>query len=165
MLKFAPPRPPRDLSVAIAEEVIDQMTATSCDPESETGGVLIGRYDQKGTVVCVEMATHPPGDSSAGLDWFERGKNGLRELLREQWNLPQRRYYVGEWHFHPIGGAEPSPQDQRQMAEIAQDPNYHCERPLLIIASPATLRRRTVRVFVTSEQRKLQEFQEEVTAP
>jgi hypothetical protein len=50
------------------------------------------------------------------------------------------------------------------MAEIAQDPNYHCERPLLVIASPATLRRGTARVFVTSQQRELQEFQQEVPA-
>ena len=164
MLEFAP-RKPRDLRVVIADEVIEQMAAIANDPDSETGGVLIGRYDQNGALARVEMASSPPGDSSAGLDWFERGKNGLSDLLREQWNLPQRRYYVGEWHFHPIGRAEPSPQDLRQMAEIAQDPNYHCERPLLIIASPATLGRRSARVFVTSEQRELQEFHQEVPAP
>lgn len=161
MLEFAPRKPPRDLRVVIAEEVIEQMAAISNDPDSETGGVLIGRYVENGAIAHVELASPAPGDSSAGLDWFERGKEGLGELLREQWNLPQRRYYVGEWHFHPIGRAEPSPQDRSQMAEIAQDPKYHCERPLLIIASPATLRRRTARVFVTSEQRELEEFQQE----
>lgn len=164
MLEFAPRKSPPDLRVVIAEEVIDQMAAISDDPDSETGGVLIGHYDQNGAVAHVEMASRPPGDSSAGLNWFERGKNGLGELLREQWNLPQRRYYVGEWHFHPIGRAKPSPQDRQQMAAIAQDPSYHCERPLLIIASPATLRRRTARVFVTNEQRELHEFLE-VSAP
>ncbi len=165
MLEFAPRKQPRDLRVLIAEEVIEQMAAISGDPDSETGGVLIGRYSKNGAIAHVEIASAPPGDSSAGLDWFERGKNGLGDLLREQWNHPQRRYYVGEWHFHPIGRAEPSPQDRQQMAEIARDPNYHCERPLLIIASPATLRRRTARVFVISEQRELQEFQQEVPVP
>lgn len=163
-LRFAPRKPARDLRVVIAEEVIEQMATISNDPESETGGVLIGRYAEDSTVAYVELASPPPGDSSAGLDWFERGKNGLGELLREQWNLPQRRYYVGEWHFHPLGHAEPSPQDRQQMAEIARDPNYHCERPLLIIVSPAALRRRTARVFVTTEQRELQEFHQEPAA-
>jgi Prokaryotic homologs of the JAB domain len=165
MLGFAPRKPPRDLRVMIAIEVIEQMAAIANDPDSETGGVLIGRYVENDTVALVEMASPPPGDSSAGLDWFERGRNELGELLREQWNHPQRRYYVGEWHFHPSGRAGASPQDRRQMAEIAQDPNYHCERPLLIIASPGTLRRRTARVFVTSQQRELQEFQQEVPTP
>lgn len=165
MLEFAPRKPPSDLRVVIAEEIIEQMGAISNDPDSETGGVLIGRYVENGAIAHVEMASLPPRDSSAGLDWFERGKNGLGDLLREQWNLPQRRYYLGEWHFHPTGRAEPSPQDRQQMAAIARDPNYHCERPLLIIASPATLRRRTARVFVMSEQRELQEFQQEVHAP
>jgi hypothetical protein len=84
-----------------------------------------------------------------------------RELLHEQWNLAQRRYYVGEWHFHPTGRAQPSFQDRQQMVEIAQDPDYHCERPLLIIASPSTLRRRAARIFVTNDRRDLQEFQQE----
>lgn len=164
MLRFAPRKPLHGLRVVLAEAVIEQIATVSNDPDSETGGVLIGRYAEDGDVAHVEMASPPPGDSSAGLDWFERGKNGLAELLREQWNLPQRRFYVGEWHFHPIGGAEPSPQDRQQMVQIAQDPNYRCERPLLIIASPATLRRRTARVFVTNEMRELREFQEEARA-
>lgn len=164
MLRFAPRKPVHSLRVVVVDEVIEQMIAIANDPDSETGGVLIGRYAEDGTMAHVEMASPPPGDSSAGLDWFERGKNGLIGLLREQWNLPRRRHYIGEWHFHPIGRAEPSPQDRHQMAEIALDPNYHCERPLLIIASPATLRRRTARVFVTNEKRELQEFQQEALA-
>lgn len=164
MLRFAPRKPLRDLRVVIAEEVIDQIATISNDPDSETGGVLIGRYAEDGRVAYVEMASSPPGDSSAGLDWFERGRNGLAELLREHWNLPQRRFYVGEWHFHPIGRAEPSPQDRQQMVQIARDPNYHCEQPLLLIASPSTLRHRTARVFVTNEMRELREFQEEAHA-
>jgi integrative and conjugative element protein (TIGR02256 family) len=161
MLRFAPRKRVHDLRVVIAEEVIEEMVAISNDRDSETGGVLIGRYAEDGRVAYVELASPPPGDSSAGLDWFERGQNGLRELLREQWNLPQRRFYVGEWHFHPIGRAEPSFQDRQQMATIAQDSNYHCERPLLIIASPSTLQRRTARVFVPNDQRELQEFKQE----
>jgi hypothetical protein len=127
---------------------MDQMSAVAKDPESETGGILVGRYDDGRQVARITLAAPPPGDSEAGLDWFKRGKEGLAALLAEQWSLPERRYYLGEWHFHPLGGAQPSPQDVAQIREIATDESYRCPRPLLIIASPGTLRRRVVRVFV-----------------
>ena len=147
-----------DLHVLIADEVIEQMVAMSSDPGSETGGVLVGRYLGDGSVAHIEFASSPPGDSSGGLDWFERGKDGLAELLREQWNLPERRYYLGEWHFHPLGRAEPSQQDRRQLSEIARDKNYRCTRPILAIVSPATLRRRTARVFLLDNEGELLEL-------
>jgi Prokaryotic homologs of the JAB domain len=137
-----------DPRVSLSSEAVDQMAVIASDPESETGGILVGRYASAGRVACVELAAPPPGDSEAGLDWFKRGSEGLAELLVEQWNLPERRYYVGEWHFHPLGSAEPSRQDREQMREVATDKRYRCARPILIIASPATLRRRTPRVFV-----------------
>ena len=158
MLLFAPHKVGFHLHVLITGEVIEQMVAMSGDPDSETGGVLIGRYVDDGSVARVEFASSPPGDSSAGLDWFERGKDGLADLLREQWNLPERRYYLGEWHFHPLGRAEPSPQDRKQMFAIAQDKNYRCTRPVLAIVSPATLRRRTARVFLLGEEGELLEL-------
>ena len=137
-----------ELRVSLSGEAVDQMAAVASDPESETGGILVGRYAAAGQVACIELATPPPGDSEAGLDWFKRGSEGLADLLAEQWDLPERRYYVGEWHFHPLGSAEPSRQDREQMREVAADRRYRCSRPILIIASPATLRRRTPRVFV-----------------
>jgi hypothetical protein len=48
MLEFAPRKPALDLRVVIAEGVIDQMAAISNDPDSETGGVLIGCYTENG---------------------------------------------------------------------------------------------------------------------
>lgn len=151
MLEFAPRRRSIELRVLVADDVIAQMAAVATDPDSETGGVLVGRYSTDGIVAHVDLATAPPGDSSAGVDWFERGKEGLAEILLQQWNRPERRYYLGEWHYHPLGRAEPSPQDRRQMAEIARDANYKCPLPLLVIASPATLRRRTVRAFLLAD--------------
>jgi hypothetical protein len=158
MLKFAPHRAKIALHVLVTDEVIEQMIAISSDPESETGGVLVGRYLDDGSVARIELASSPPGDSAGGLDWFERGKDGLADLLREQWDLPERRYYVGEWHFHPLGRAEPSQQDRKQIFEIGQDRNYRCRRPVLLIVSPATLRRRTARVFLLSDEGELIEL-------
>lgn len=160
MLKFASHRTGIALHVLITGEAIEQMIAISNDPDSETGGVLVGRYLDGGSVARVELASSPPDDSSGGLDWFERGKDGLVDLLREQWNLPERRYYLGEWHFHPLGRAQPSPQDRKQMSEIAGDKNYRCTRPILVIVSPATLRRRTARVFVLDDEGELLELLE-----
>jgi hypothetical protein len=62
------------------------------------------------------------------------------------------------WHFHPLGRAEPSPQDRKQMSEIARDKNYRCTKPVLAIVSPAILLRRTARVFMLGEEGELQEL-------
>ena len=157
MIEFALRNQAGETRVIIADEVIDRMAALARNPERETGGVLIGQYIEHGLAALVELASDPPDDSSAGLNWFERGKNGLAELLQEQWGLVARRYYVGEWHYHPLGHAEPSPQDIHQMLAISEDDSYRCALPLLIIVSPATLRRRTARVFVLRDHR-LHEF-------
>ena len=147
-----------ELRVLLDDSVIEQMVSIADDPESETGGILVGRYLSEGEIAAVELASGPPGDSEAGLDWFKRGKEGLAELLAEQWSRTERRYYLGEWHFHPLGNAEPSPQDLNQMREFAADENYRCRTPILIIVSPGTLRRRRPRVFVLGEGGRFDEL-------
>jgi hypothetical protein len=150
--------PRSDLRVQLDDAIVEEMVAIANDPESETGGILVGRYLSDGEIAAVELASGPPGDSEAGVDWFKRGKDGLAELLAEQWSRPDRRYYVGEWHFHPLGNAEPSPQDLNQIREFAADENYRCQRPILIIVSPGTLRRRRPRVFVLGEGGRFEEL-------
>lgn len=99
----------------------------------ETGGILIGSYVDEDQTAHVVEATGPPSDSRSGATWFHRGTRGLTKLLARRWEDPRRTYYVGEWHFHPAHAPSASPQDERQMHEIALSPNYHCTRPLLII--------------------------------
>lgn len=99
---------------------------------AETGGVLLGRYNSQHTTALVELVTGPPKDSASGKNWFRRGVAGLGQLLTRLWRQ-ERRYYLGEWHFHPGGTDAPSGNDLRQMRSIANDTGYACPEPILLI--------------------------------
>ena len=99
---------------------------------SETGGILIGVYNESLNCAAVRNATGPGRDSRAGRTWFERGVIGLQELLRSHWQQ-RSGYYLGEWHFHPGAPPIPSPRDERSMREFASSPLYRCAEPLLLI--------------------------------
>lgn len=90
---------------------------------SETGGVLLGYYDfNVGMVVIVDALPAPP-DSKGTPQAFDRGKEGLAEVVEEA----SRRTagivrYVGEWHSHPSGcSTRPSAEDQKQLAKLTQE--------------------------------------------
>jgi len=102
---------------------------------NETGGILIGRYTRSRTTALVERATPPTADSRAGRTNFYRGVRGLQKLLRRLWRRPieERRYYLGEWHFHPGANPAPSPSDKDQMVRISQSEEYQCPEPILVI--------------------------------
>jgi integrative and conjugative element protein (TIGR02256 family) len=121
--------------VAIEQLVYESLTtAALAAKKQETGGILIGRYIDG--VAVIESATVAPRDSKQGYDWFERGTHGLATILKEHWDAPTRRYYLGEWHFHPAPDGSPSWQDADQMFRVASDDRYDCGQPVLIIVSP-----------------------------
>ena len=97
----------------------------------ETGGILIGSYSADGVVARVNEALGPPKDSRSTRTEFMRSPSGLKGILQRRWSSQQ--YYLGEWHFHPQGRGRPSPQDQRQLAEIGNDGAYACQKPILIV--------------------------------
>jgi len=101
----------------------------------ETGGILIGYYTGSLRRAVIERATPPPSDSRTGPTSFYRGVKGLRGLLSKLWRRPlsKRRYYLGEWHFHPGGAAIPSAQDRDQIQEIADSTDYQCPEPILLL--------------------------------
>ncbi|MGH7965101.1 MAG: Mov34/MPN/PAD-1 family protein [Candidatus Binatia bacterium] len=98
----------------------------------ETGGILIGRYENDGNVAVVTAASERPVDSSAGRAWFQRGISGLTAKLRARW--VHGEYYLGEWHSHPGGAPDPSNNDIREMRSIAIDTRYRCPKPIMVIA-------------------------------
>jgi len=98
---------------------------------NETGGILIGHYNESLDTALVSEATPAPPDSRDGRTWFYRGTQGLAHLLDEAWK--DGRYYLGEWHFHPLAGPTPSETDRRQLRDIAREERYFCAAPLLLI--------------------------------
>lgn len=65
---------------------------------NETGGILIGCYDERHCTALVRCVTGPPRDSVCGPFTFRRGIRGLDTLLARAWR--RGLYYLGEWHFH-----------------------------------------------------------------
>jgi integrative and conjugative element protein (TIGR02256 family) len=97
----------------------------------ETGGVLVGRYEDRGAVAVVEEVTGSPRGSIFGSVTFQRAAGNLRAVLRRRWS--SKRHYLGEWHFHPGHAPDPSGRDKSTMARIASDKRYSCREPLLLI--------------------------------
>lgn len=97
----------------------------------ETGGIIVGYYTKNlDCAVITDISLSPP-DSKHGYSWFYRGITGLQHWLDRLWN--NRKYYLGEWHFHPYASASFSQTDTSQMLKIATNKDYQCPEPLLLI--------------------------------
>lgn len=98
----------------------------------ETGGVLIGSYDDMLHIATITKATGAPKDSACSRLGFIRGIAGTKAILKRA--ADRGEYYLGEWHTHPRASPEPSRTDLEQMLEIAMSKSYNCPEPILIIA-------------------------------
>lgn len=99
----------------------------------ETGSILVGHYPPSLACAVVTATLPAPRDSRAGPRWFERGVRGLQARLDALWHAQRRAYYLGEWHYHPSAVPRPSATDNAQMRRIADDPDYRCPEPLLLL--------------------------------
>lgn len=115
---------------------------------AETGGVLAGYYNDALNCAVVTDASERPPDSKSGRNWLVRGTAGLQGWLDRLWSSSKRRYYLGEWHFHPGGAPEPSPTDIEQMGKIARSPSYKCPEPVLLLVGGVAEELSDVRVYV-----------------
>jgi hypothetical protein len=98
---------------------------------NETGGILIGHYDEQHRTALVRCLTGAPRDSISGPFEFRRGVRGLESLLTRAWR--RGLYYLGEWHFHREVVPSASWPDQLQMSEFARVKSMQCPEPLLLI--------------------------------
>lgn len=97
----------------------------------ETGGIIIGRYSDDGSVAFVSEMTNSPNDSIKKMTSFKRGIHGLQKKLDMLWD--KSYYYLGEWHYHPNSSPTPSRSDIEQMLSLSHDKKLNCPEPILII--------------------------------
>jgi integrative and conjugative element protein (TIGR02256 family) len=112
----------------------------------ETGGVLVGYYSDDSRFAHVTNLVPAPDDSISSRFSFHRGVRGLQQFLNRMWM--RRRYYLGEWHFHPGGSASPSGTDGDQMKSIAYAGSYHCPEPVLLILGGNPPQQFTIKSYV-----------------
>lgn len=55
----------------------------------------------------------------------------MKRKLDRLWS--RKKYYIGEWHYHPDCSSSLSSQDIEQMINISNDQNYKCPEPILLI--------------------------------
>ncbi len=121
----------------------------------ETGGILIGQYTGLGDRAIISEATGPPRDSIAGPTSFIRGIYGLQQRIDRAWR--QQKYYLGEWHFHPLAPPVPSDRDRTQIMAFSSDPAYQCPEPILLVVGgdPAAGGEMAVAVVLNGTLREL----------
>ncbi len=124
----------KTLSVTIEKfllkKLADFVTNSDC---IETGGVIVGRYSDDRTTALISDFLPPPKDSVMQRNSFVRGVKGLKKKLRKIWTGKDRRYYLGEWHYHPSKYLIPSKTDLEQMIAINHEPRFQCKEPIMII--------------------------------
>ena len=119
---------PDDLGRALEAE------AGECSPR-ETGGMLAGYATDKAVVVTQVIhggphAIRKPGRFEPDGAWQQQ------KLERIYSNSGRIETYLGDWHSHPQGVAEPSHRDRKTAALVARDPHARCRNPVtLLVAS------------------------------
>lgn len=104
----------------------------------ETGGLLLGQFDDAAGVVWVDAATGPPPDSLLSAEHFEHGTEGVSAIVKARLAAMARTSgFVGMWHSHPDGMARPSDRDKQGMADLVAPIEGGPRRALLLIAGGA----------------------------
>lgn len=127
-----------DWDVRWSEAVIEQLSAERrADLPNETGGILLGVADFERRLIRICAAIEAPPDSIKRPHYFERGKTGLEQKLKEVGlaTAGQLRY-LGEWHSHPKGvAARPSSDDDALFRALGKLFNGTGEPHIMAIVS------------------------------
>jgi integrative and conjugative element protein (TIGR02256 family) len=100
----------------------------------ETGGALFG-YENRGAWV-IEQALGPGPRARHERFRLVGDHDYLQDAIdRELAASNGTRYYLGDWHTHPLGPARPSCRDHQTAAAIAANPNVGLRQPLVLIQS------------------------------
>lgn len=94
-------------------------TASLCPPSWETGGVLLGYFDDACRVAWVTAAEGPSPDSERGEHYFRHGTEDVADRIAEHRAASGGRVrFVGMWHTHPGLHTAASSTDRRAMGSL-----------------------------------------------
>ena len=100
----------------------------------EVGTSLVGAYTYNGTLAIVHGLAPLTPDSRGWRTSFVRGITGLHTFFTRVYRrFCGKRHYVGEWHSHPHAAPSPSPTDDRNQTDIANDQSAECPECILVI--------------------------------
>ena len=106
-------------------------------PGHETGGMLLGSFDDGVGCIYVDVATGPSPDSVLSPMYFGHGTDGTQDVVDHHRKRTARRVgFVGMWHTHPGGRAHPSEIDTAGMGWLVS-PDGAGRRALMVILGGA----------------------------
>jgi integrative and conjugative element protein (TIGR02256 family) len=111
--------------VRLSREAVSEMLAESRRGKRirgdrvETGGMLIGSFDEAAQIAWADVAAGPPPDSALSTAYFDHGTSGTQNLIEYLRAQTQSILgFVGIWHTHPHNPARPSSIDEAGMNQI-----------------------------------------------
>lgn len=100
----------------------------------ETGGILVGYVEKERWALIITDATLPGPKAIHKPAYFLRDTSYCQaELDRMHEQSRGKIHYVGEWHKHLELDPKPSSLDKKSLTEIAVQPNYETDQPVLVI--------------------------------
>lgn len=124
--------------VRIAPRAMEQMRLECAGDgfgnATETGGLLLGQFDDACGIAWVSEAQGPPAGSIAGPEFIVVNSPEAREEVRERSRQTDGLIgFVGLWHTHLGGEAKPSPVDLAAMARLIAEAPGPSPRILVMI--------------------------------
>jgi len=122
---------PQSAIAAIEEEA-------SRHAPKETGGILLGRWDETGAVIAHVIGPGPQALHlrHAFIPDYEYQEFRIVQLYTETAKMLE---YLGDWHTHPMGHAYLSRKDRRTIKRIASYSLARCPNPIMLILSPGPI--------------------------
>lgn len=123
------------LEPRVLEQIRRDTRKARCDVHtgelvSETGGALLGQFDDASGVVWVSRATPPPQGSVGTPLGFELDPSAIQDDVKEQHTRSGGLLtFIGAWHSHPNGSALPSSRDIETMHALSA----HLRRSVLLL--------------------------------
>ena len=100
----------------------------------ETGGPLLGQVDHACRCIWIDDVSGPPPDSLLSELHFDHGTEGVEDLVEYHRRRTGRLSgFVGIWHSHPFGEAEPSRTDKAAMTALITPVSGGPSRALVLI--------------------------------
>ena len=121
--------------VTIAKPLYNELIELSNSSKIEECGIFLGDYEDNKFTIKSIVQDHE-NQFGSGNSTIRQTKNIYVEY-QNKINLDYSFDYIGEWHTHPTGNANPSRFDHKAMNFLLNHPKYSSPKQLiLVIISP-----------------------------